>query len=115
MSEHERELQEALRRRLDAGLEALDAETLARLARPRREALSRLGQGRKAGWRRPLLAGGLALAAVAVLGLALLLERPQGYDPGAAPEGLEMLSSQDYDIAQDLDFYLWLEQQHGAS
>ncbi|HFQ91858.1 MAG TPA: DUF3619 family protein [Chromatiales bacterium] len=98
---------------LDERLEALDGETAARLRAARRRALGELAPRRRA-W---MAAGGLAAATASLLLVVMLWsggERPVG-SPDIF-EDLELLSStEDMEFIEDLDFYLWLddEQQTG--
>ncbi|WJW75671.1 DUF3619 family protein [Thiohalobacter sp. IOR34] len=95
-----------LRQQLEAGLGQLDVPTRARLAAARRSAL----EGRSRRWRAPL---GLALAASLLLALSILLLRAGG---GAAPvvEDIELLvSGEDIEFYEELDFYDWLAAQPG--
>lgn len=98
-----------LRRQLDRSTQTLDPDTLAALQRARAAALARRPRGTPA--LRPAW-GGLALAASLLLGL--MLWQPWSVPPAgpAALEDLELLASADrLELFEDLQFYLWLEQQ----
>lgn len=94
--------------RLDRGVEDLDGATRARLARARRRAL--VESDRRRGWREGLALGGLAVAGLAVV--AVLLWQPPS-SPAAVPlADVELLASEEYELVEDLEFYLWLA--HGG-
>ncbi len=98
----------AARAALERRAEALDAETVARLADLRREALAQ----RRAPRRRWVeVAGVAAVAASALLVVSLWFSAGNVQPPGLAPlmEDLELLSTrEDLELFEDLDFYLWL-------
>jgi hypothetical protein len=114
MSNNDRE--EALLRRiknsLDASSATLDAATCTRLRVARARALQH--QGTRHAW---LLwpAGGVALAATALLSWVLWFNGPATHPP-AALEQLELLSStESLELYTDLDFYQWLTSATDAS
>ncbi|MGE0861099.1 MAG: hypothetical protein AB7I01_10720 [Gammaproteobacteria bacterium] len=91
-----------VRRRLDAGLDAQDALTLARLRAARLNALTVVP-------RRPAWAAALPLAAAcAALAIALgHAHAPLGAAPGL--DDVELLADREpLEFYQDLEFYAWL-------
>lgn len=111
-------------RRLDAEADALDAATLAALARARREASRRRHGASWFGWRSAGL--GVALAAA----LTAVLVMPAG-EPGRTPPAdaalaqLAAIDAEDFRelaltddsesaLAEDLAFIAWLEENHDA-
>ena len=118
MNEHEeREYAAALGRVLERSAAALDGETAALLAARRRRALE---AARQADGQRWVQWGGLAaVAASALLVLGLWWGQTASHPtvPGATPlvEDLELLSTrEDLEFFEDLDFYLWLENEQQA-
>jgi hypothetical protein len=105
-----------LNERLDHSVEALDASTQARLRAARREALAASGVRSLPAWLMPM--GSLAAAAtVAVLTVSLWLLPPEkGMDDQLPPlEDFALLSdSEGLEFYQDLDFYLWLDDEKKA-
>jgi len=98
---------------LDDSADNLDAATLSRLNRARQAALAtrRKGPGRWA-W-----SAALAGAAAAVFAIAIGLHQRGVAPPGAPVSSLEaadidvLTSDDDADLAENLDFYAWLEKQ----
>lgn len=114
MSDSEQKIVEELRETLDQSVERLPAEVRSRLTRARHQALAAAQRPRSVRldpWLYP--AGGFA----AVL-LTLLLW--QGTTATRPPElttgfGVEMvLTAEELDVVEELDFLLWLEQQTDA-
>ncbi len=104
---------ERARALLDDSADNLDAATLSRLNRARQAALAarRKGPGRWA-W-----GAAFAGAAAAVFAVAIALHR-QGLPPASTPAAslqpadIDVLTSDDdLDLADNLDFYAWLEKQ----
>lgn len=100
----------------------LDAGTTARLRAARRRAVETasakgggrpwggLLQGTRGRWAGGL-AGGLALAGVALVAVLLWHPGTHGLAPATAPGDLELLSSSNsLEFYQDLDFYQWLQE-----
>ncbi len=110
--EQEAALLRKVKTALDAGTEALDAATCTRLRAARAHAL------RQRQTRPPWLlwpAGGVALAAAALLSWGLWFNGPVGHTP-AALEQLELLSStESLELYTDLEFYQWLASATDAS
>ncbi len=105
--DEERNIQERAGDLLDERLEELDEETLARLHAARRSALDALDT-RRHGW---MTVGGWAAAAASLLLVVSLWDggerMPESPD---VFEDLELLSTkEDMEFIEDLDFYLWLE------
>ena len=98
---------------LDDSADNLDAATLSRLNRARQAALAT----RRKGPSRWALSAALAGAAAAVFALAIGLHQRGAVVPNAPSTGLEagdidvMTSDDDLDLAENLDFYAWLEKQ----
>jgi len=98
---------------LDDSAENLDAATLSRLNRARQAALAT----RRKGPSRWAWSAALAASAAAVFALAIGLHQRGVVPPGAPTAGLEsgdidvMTSDDDLDLAENLDFYAWLEKQ----
>lgn len=91
---------------LDRSAEDLDPSTTRRLQRARLAALD----ATPVGMRWSLWAGGLAMASVAALAVLLWTKQPAvERHPGQAIEELELiLSSENVELAEDLEFYHWL-------
>lgn len=104
MSDHQR-LVSDITRHLDRRVTALDGATATRLAAARRAAL----EDRRPHSRRglPALAGGLASAGVAALAAWLWLA-PASAPPPLEASDLELLTSEDYETIEQLDFVMWL-------
>jgi hypothetical protein len=100
---------------LDESVDNLDAATLSQLNRARQAALA-AGRKRPARW---AWGAGLAGAVAAVFGLAIgLHHEPEATLPPIAATPLQagdidLLTSDDdaIDLAENLDFYAWLEKQ----
>ena len=103
-------LQQRARAALDARAETLDGATRSRLrqARARAQALAR---ARRPVATTPRPRWAVALAAVLLLAVALVWQQQAGRLAPEAVEDLEVLaSSDDLELYQDLDFYLWLDE-----
>jgi len=104
---------------LDQAADALDDATLRDLCRVRREALlasKPAASGKRPAWLLPM--GGLATAAtVAILTTSLWLMSPEN-DPVAQLPPLEDLvllgDTESLEFYEDLDFYLWLDDEKDA-
>lgn len=101
---------------LDQSAQDLDAATLSRLNRARIAALAQ----RRVAWRPWLVGAGLAGAVAAMLALAVGVHQRVDAPgtPAAAPleaSDIDVLTSDDdtLDLAENLDFYSWLEAQPG--
>ncbi len=112
-------LEERLRQALDARAAGLDRESIERLRTARQEALagSRSG-GRLSRWlqgKRLTDSGWIPAAAMAsalLIGVTMLLVQ-HGGQQGDVPVGDQfdaLLVSEELDLYQQLDFYLWLDQ-----
>jgi len=120
-------LEQRIRQALDERAEGLDAATLSRLRQARQQALD---QGRRSPWwRRPWdwtgggetgmpgvtrWAGALAGITLLALGLAIWQQRSDQAWPEAGDDLEVLASSDDLMLYQQLDFYLWLEQEREA-
>ena len=104
----ERAFHDNVRRLLDEDLATLDETTRRRLAAARRHAASRAGR------RRPTPVWALA-AGVAAAALALALLLPRGPGGNEMPlEDLDILvSGDDIEFYEELEFYEWLSTQTG--
>jgi len=95
--------------------ESIDAATLSKLNRARQTALAEMDQ--RSGFSRPAFwvpAGAAALLAVFVIGLAPnLMNQTEPAAPTAeaakVPDLEMMLADESLDLMEELDFYLWLE------
>lgn len=110
--DNERFLQQ-LESTLDQSAEALDDATLRDLRNARRKAVT-ASEKRPAAWLLPV--SGLATAAtVAVFSVSLWMPSPQpGMDAQLSPlEDLALLGdSESLEFYEDLDFYLWLDDEN---
>jgi hypothetical protein len=98
---------------LDDSADNLDAATLSRLNRARQAALAT----RRKGPSRWAWSAALAGAAAAVFALAIGLNQRAGAPPSTPVSSLQagdidvLTSDDDLDLAENLDFYAWLEKQ----
>jgi hypothetical protein len=98
-----------IRAELDARAADLDAHSLRRLRLARREALGQLTAARpRAPW---YAAAALATLACALIGMNLWQERTV---LDAAPEEISLLAGADAEVAEDLEFYEWLDKNQGV-
>lgn len=101
-----------VRERLSGGAEALDGATRSKLNQARQAALAELERPAWLALPRWLPVGGALAAAVTV---ALLMRQGPlpGEIPGQAPaEDIEiLLSGEDLELYEDLEFYAWIEMQ----
>ena len=99
---------------LDQSVDGLDDDTLRALRNARRKAVTT--SERRPGWLLPV--GGLAMAAtVAAFSVSLWMADPQpGVNPQLPPlEDLALLGdAESLEFYQDLDFYLWLDDEQDA-
>lgn len=106
----------SLSHNLDQAVETMDASTQARLRAARREALAASESRSRPAWLMPV--GSLAVAAtVAVLTVSLWLVPPDtAVDPQLPTlEDIALLSdSEALEFYENLDFYLWLDEQDKA-
>jgi negative regulator of sigma E activity len=102
--------------RLDQAVETIDASTQARLRAARREALAAAESRSRPAWLMPV--GSLAVAAtVAVLTVSVWLVPPDTAVDAQLPtlEDIALLSdSEALEFYENLDFYLWLDEQDKA-
>jgi len=113
----DRRLEEKSRALYRRRADALEPEVRKRLAEARREALARAERPAGSGLRLPVLVPAGAAAAVAAAAVILLIRQP-GTDTDYASlagtsepaEDMEiLLGSEELELLDDLDFYLWLE------
>jgi len=113
----DRRLEQASRALYRRRADALDADVRRRLAEARREALVRAERPAGRGLRLPVLVPAGAAAAVAAAAVVLLIRQP-GMDADPVPlagtnepaEDMEiLLGSEELELLDNLDFYLWLE------
>lgn len=106
MSEQDNDrLLEHIRQQLDASTEQLDAATLSRLTRIRRQAVAAADRPKRA-WQMPALALGSA-AAVGAITLALMTSSIPTQQ--SSLEDLNLLSSNEaFELIDDVEFYQWL-------
>lgn len=101
---------------LDQSVDAMDVSTQARLRAARREALAATESRRRPTWLMPV--GSLAVAAtVAVLTVSVWLVPPETAVDGSMPsvEDIALLSdSEALEFYENLDFYLWLDDENKA-
>ena len=98
---------------LDESVEQIEAATLTRLRAARRTAIEAGQASRQPAWLLP--AGGLAtVAVVTALAVNLLISTPES----AAMPGLEdmalMADSEELEFYEELDFYIWLDNEQNA-
>jgi len=112
MSDEPTEMIQRVRRHLDAGVNTLDPSLVDRLHKARRRALV---QGQRAGphqgryWFVP--AGAVAACALAAV-IWFVTPQPLPKELLAMDAELELIGEPEgLDLVDDLDFYLWLEQQ----
>jgi hypothetical protein len=109
-------LERRARALFDASVDALDAETRARLGRARQAAVAELESRRRPAWQWWVP----AVAAASALIVAVLVWRAPGDSPpalaqsgnGEAVEALELVAAgDDFDlVTEDLGFYEWLDE-----
>ncbi len=97
-----------IRAELDASTANLDTRIVRRLQRARREALDRPATSpTRAPW---YAAAAFATVACVLVGLKLWIEQA-AVEPVA--EEISLLAGTDADVAEDLDFYEWLDRNQG--
>jgi len=116
MSEQDNDrLLEHIRQQLDASTEQLDAATLSRLTRIRRQAVAAADRPKRA-WQMPALAlgsaaavGAITLALMAVGAITLALMTSSIPTQQSSLEDLNLLSSNEaFELIDDVEFYQWL-------
>lgn len=114
-NEHNRQegLSSLVRQHMDQTTQELDPTITARLAAGRQQALKQMGQEPRGRSRTTLTGFGLAASVAMVAVLASFYtgnERPTG--PVSEADALEMMAAEEpLELYEDLEFYLWLEQQ----
>jgi len=111
----DREFEERTKRLFDESVAALDGETRSKLTQARYRALEELKPRRQTLWSRALVPVGAA-AVVATLTVMLWQGQILSVDDGnfdvAAVTDLEiLLSEEELDMIEELEFYAWLEEQ----
>lgn len=102
-----------VRAQLDQGVEQLNVYTVQRLAQARAAALNGTRrQRRPRSWMLPAV--GVAAAAVLVVAVTLqVMPRTDAPVADIATLDLELLTSQDdLELYQDMEFYVWLDDEH---
>lgn len=95
---------------LDRSLDELDSEITDRLAASREKALREAALERPRRSRTPMAIAGVAASVAMVAVLATFTGETGSPQPGA--EDIELMAAEEpLEFYQDLDFYLWLEQQ----
>ena len=105
--------QDLMRESLDRSIEHLDAHTLSRLNQARQRALEQAARPRwlDSQW---LKAAAIGVLLVTVINGWTLFTSPDSRHPHA--DALELLvASDDFELAQDLDFVVWLIEGANAS
>lgn len=113
----DRRLEERAARLYRQQLDALEPDVRRRLADARRQALASAGRGSRPRLPLPVLVPA-GVAAAVVAGLVIVLSRQPGPEGDYAPlvaadppaEDMEiLLGNEDLELLDDLDFYLWLD------
>ena len=119
--DHDAQLIERIRLRLDESVSELDAATLSRLEQARRHALSAGAQSQRQRWRtrgltgRPagdwlVPAGALASVVATVFALAVMVAEPEN-GLTRQVEDLDLLTAgEELELYENLEFYQWLEE-----
>ncbi len=111
MDERERKLREKARKELDASIEGLDRQTLARLREARCAALA-AAENKRVRWPsfpKWATAGGLASIAVMVVAVSLWHSASRQSLPVKQADDVEIITSQEHlEMYKDLEFYRWL-------
>ena len=109
MTDHDK-VTEATRAHLDRSLDDLDPKITERLAARREKALQAASMERRGMRRTPMAIAGVAASVVMA---AVLVTFSGGTDaPQQTPEDIELMAAEEpLEFYQDLEFYLWLEQQ----
>lgn len=114
--ERDERLVEMVKEQLDAGVDALDDLTAARLRAMRLKAVESAEGGR--GWfrfPRWVAVGGLATAAVAVLAVGLWVTDPPRESTVATADDIEIVAAQEQmQFYEDMEFYRWLAAQENG-
>ncbi len=111
----DREFEERTKLLFDESVGALDGETRSKLTQARYRALEELAPRRQAAWARALVPVG---AAAVVATLTVMLWQGQsspvdeaGFDVAAVSDLEILLSEEELDMIEELEFYAWLEEQ----
>ena len=109
MNEHnEDKLKSNIKQALDDSTDALDASTLSKIRLVRARAVEKVGN-KSFNWF-GVLSGALATACVMVFAIMILLKSPTPVQ-SVPVDDIEMISSSDnLEMFEDLEFYLWLEE-----
>lgn len=93
---------------LRAAEHEIEPEVTQRLLAARREAVALADERRSSPLRWPLgLASGGAMAAVAILGLTVMLRTPQ-FDELPRLDDVELAAAQEVELLEDLEFVAWM-------
>lgn len=115
-TERDERLAAMVREHLDAGVDALDDRTTARLRAARLRAVES-ARGRRVWFRLPrwVAVAGFATAAGAVLAVGVWLYDPPRESAVATADDIEIVAAQDQmQLYEDLEFYRWLATQENG-
>lgn len=111
----DREFEEQTKRLFDESVGALDGETRSKLTQARYRALEEMKPRRQTTWARALVPVG---AAAVVATLTVMLWQGQipavdddNFDVAAVTDLEILLSEEELDMIEELEFYAWLEEQ----
>lgn len=114
--ERDERLVAMVKEHLDAGVDALDNRTTARLRAARLKAVES-ARGRRGWFRLPrwVAVGGFATAAAAILAVGVWLSDAPRESAVATADDLEIVAAQDQmQLYEDLEFYRWLATQENG-
>lgn len=114
--ERDERMVKMVKEHLDAGVDALDDLTAARLRAVRLKAVES-AEGKRGGLRFPrwVAVGGLATAAAAVLAVGLWVSGPPRESTVATADDIEIVAAQEQmQFYEDIEFYRWLAAQENG-
>lgn len=114
--ERDERLVAMVREHLDAGVDALDGRTTARLREARLKAVES-ARGRRGWFRLPrwVAVGGVATATAAILAVGVWLSDAPRESVVATADDIEVVAAQDQmQLYEDLEFYRWLATQENG-
>ena len=111
----DRDFEERMKLLFDQSVASLDGATRSKLAQARYRALEELGKRPQPTWSRSWLPAG-AMAAVALMSVMLWQGQMEpvaddGFDVAAVTDLEILLSEEELDMIEELEFYAWLEEQ----